>query len=297
MLGKILNLTAIYTLATVLAAGLGFFFPIFFLFSLILTFAGILILVARFMENQIDLLFYGTLEDFGELSSGGFSDNWDIEYPDIVLEKDKKAIKSNLEIQTHGLRFETYKRSVGIEDEHAWEGAEIVSQDSHFNAVIAKMMLDLDETKSEKANIYIKGTGQIGKYEYYLGIGSSGPDIFFHIVDLDDDDTVYEDRGRLHLKDYLGEDLDWIFLGMEWGFDGPKIFAYEEGERDFNKFPMNPPPEIRKDIMEDSKMINLYGLSKFAVRTDLNVEGEQFQKVAGDLQTIKVKYGYLSILQ
>ncbi|MCF7889736.1 hypothetical protein K9M78_00790 [Candidatus Bipolaricaulota bacterium] len=162
MLGKILNITAIYTLATVLAAGLGFLFPVFLLISIILTFAGLLILAARFKENQIDLLFYGTLEDFGELSSGEISDNWDIEYPDIVLEKDENAIKSNVEIQTHGLRFETYKRSVGIEDEHAWEGTEIVSKANHFNAVIAKMMLDLDETKSEKANIYIKGTGQIG---------------------------------------------------------------------------------------------------------------------------------------
>lgn len=295
MLEKLWNFSTVYTMTTIANTILGFWMAVFFYISALLTFSGIFMVVMKFRGTQINNFFYRSLEDFRKISDEELSKNWKIEYPTIVTDIDKNAIKSNLEIINNKLRFETLKKSVGIEDQHAWEGTEIISNKEGFNAVLAKLMLNLEKSKSEESNIYIKGTGQTGKYEYYLGIGSTGPDIFFHIVDLEDNDRVYEERGRLHLKDYLQKDIDWMYLGIEWTFEGPKIFAFIEGEKHYSKIPMNPPPSVKEDILEDSQKINLFGLEKLAIRTDLNVSGHDYEKVTGEVQYIDVKYGYLTI--
>lgn len=304
---KLLTLPTVYTVVAAAIAALTFWKPVLGLISGVLGALGLLTVPIKLFNNQIDFLFYSTLEDFRERPSGELPSNWTVEYPDVVLDKDKDAIKSEVKVVDDKLSFKTWKRSVGIKDEHAWEGTEIISDEYGFNGVIAKLTLDLDESKSKNANIYIKGTGRTGKYEYYLGIATverevekkeeKEPDreIFFHIVDLESDEKVYEDRGRIHLKDYWTEGLDWIYLGMEWGITGPKVFAFIEGEKDFNKITINPPSEVRKDILDDSKKIDFYGLKKFAIRTDLKVgEEESVEKVTGGVQTVHVKFGYLS---
>ena len=79
-------------------------------------------------------------------------------------------------------------------------------------------------------------------------------------------------------------------MGLEWGLDSPRYFAYSEGDRLIVKVPATPPPRLHRDLVGDSKDIYLFGLKEFRVRVKVATDSrEEKRSIAGSLSYVKVK--------
>ena len=189
------------------------------------------------------------------------------------------------------------KRDVGLQKALKWEGPEIAAKGQGHNLVLVKAMLDFDESTSEDGNICLYGYGRSGRFHYLIGIDKKSRDIFYHLWEKRrargdfDLGTYLEERGRTHLKDYLdGSGEKWVTLGLEWGLDGPKYFAFSEEDQEIIKIPCVPPPQLRRELIKDSRAIHLFGLKEFGIRVNLATnDRDQKRSIAGSLSYIKVK--------
>jgi len=107
-----------------------------------------------------------------------------------------------------------------------WEGPEIVARKNGYNLIMAKIMLNFEESTAERGNIYLSGRGYLGRFQYLIGIDKSSRDVFFHIWDKKERasygppevGSYIKERGRIHQKDYLrSQGEKYLILGIEWG--------------------------------------------------------------------------------
>jgi hypothetical protein len=230
------------------------------------------------------------LAPYDEFKESIRNDLWERKMP-VYTSTQNIKFSPKVNKDTHQLLMITEKCNSQYQYPLSWEGPELAARKRGFNVVMAKMMLDFDRSTVEQGNIYIKGKGK-GRFQYLLGISKKGRDIFFHVFD-EKMQCYIETRGRTHFHDYFRTGKKWVVLGIEWKFNGVKYLAREEGEKDFVVYPFNPPPELKDEILSDSRHIYFYGLSEFCIRTDLEVRDSKFKSIIGVVDYIKVRSAYL----
>jgi len=304
-LERLYNLSVIYGILATIITIISFINHQFAIFAFIFNVTGVLVLLWNIYGSTINMKFVIYYDDFRR---GFRKDLWECRLPPYTLEKDPQAVDFKIEVDSERQVLEicALKRDVGFPSKSPlkWEGPKIVARKNGYNLIMAKIMLNFKESTAERGNIYLSGRGRLGRFEYLIGIDKTSKDVFFHIWDKEAKasygppkvGSYIKERGRTHLKDYLtGQGERYLILGIEWGFDGPKFFAFKEGEKDFAKIPANPPPEIRGEILKDSRNIFLYGLSEFAIRTDLVAKDPKIKEsIKGAVKYVKVKQAPLS---
>jgi len=295
MLEKFYNISTIYGIFGAIVTILALIIPsqVILQFATIYDTIGISILIWELIRPSITMKFTITYDNFNDLQKT--LKKFEKRLPPFTPEENINftlSIKENKYLILH-----TEKRSTKLDYPLSWEGPEIVAKKSGYNTIIAKIMLNFEQSTAENGNIYLSGTSRLGRFHYLIGIDKKSRDIFFHIWDKKEKIRYkgspigfYPERGRTHLKDYFKENGEkWIIIGIEWGFDGPKYFAYKEGEKDIVKIPVNISPKIKTEILKDSRNIYLYGVKEFAIRTDLEVKENKYKTIIGAIDYIKVK--------
>jgi len=289
---------AAVTIATV-------FCPLFASVALIIDIIGIAILIWEIYGPTISMKFVRYYDDFKE---GFKEDLWYLRYPVYTVRRDPDAVwlETRPDIRNHILEIRVLKRDVGLRGPLKWEGPEIVAKRKGYNLIMAKIALNFEESTAKKGNIYLSGRSSSGRFLYLMGIDKSSREVFFHIWDKEERasygppevGSYIKERGRTHLKDYLkGPGEKWLILGIEWSFkEGPKFFAFKEGEKNFIKIPANPPPELRDAILKDSRNIYLYGLHEFSIRIDLVADSKVRKSIKGAVDYVKVKTAPLYLI-
>jgi hypothetical protein len=301
LIERLYNLSTIYEVAAIMITIVAFFYYQLAWFAFIFNLMGVLILLWEFYGHSIAMKFTVCYDDF---KAGFRKDLWEPRLPPYTMKMDPKAAELNLRLNPNHqdvgvLDICTLKRNVGLVGPLAWEGGEVVAKKNGYNLIMAKLTLKFEESTAEEGNIYLVGRGRLGRFHYLIGIDKSSRDVFFHIWDKEEKarygppevGSYIKERGRTHLKDYLeGWGEKWLILGIEWSLEGPKFFAYKEGEKNIVKIPVNTPPELREEILKDSKAIYLYGLTEFAIRTDLMTKDPYIKKsIKGAVDYVRVK--------
>lgn len=298
MIERFYNLPTIYEMIAIVTTIVAFFYHPLSLFAFIFDLMGILILLWEIYGPSITMKFAVYYDDFKK----GFREElWERRIPFQTWKRDSEAVELRIDcnVDKNVLGICALKRDVGLEGPLKWEGPEIVARKNGYNLIMAKISLNFKESTAKEGNIYLSALGYLGRFQYLIGIDKSSRDVFFHIWDKKAKATYgstevgayIKERGRTHLKDYLdGLGEKWLILGIEWSLEGPKFFAFKEGEKNVVKIPANPPPELREEILKDSRWIYFYGLSEFGIRMDLVAENSIVKRsIKGAINYVKVK--------
>jgi len=270
-----------------------YFFPSLRALAFSLDIVGVAVILWELYSESITMSFLVVYNDFRE---GINMDKWEKRLPYYTYRRDPDSVEFSLS-SDELLDIIVLKRDVGFQKALKWEGPEISSKGEGYNLVMVKVMLDFDKSTSENGNICLYGYGRSGRFHYLIGIDKKTRDIFYHLwekrrargeFDLGD---YIEERGRTHLKNYLdGPGEKWVTFGLEWDFDGPKYFAFSEEDKDIVKIPAVPPPQLRKDLISDSRSIYLFGLKEFGIRVNLATDfKDEKRSIVGSLSFVKVK--------
>jgi hypothetical protein len=302
MLERLYNLSTIYGIITIVITIISIFQPQFALPAFVLIITRVLMALWQFYGPLISMKLMNCYDDFDK---GFREDLWECRLPLYTVEKDPNAVILEKDVNKSVLKVGALKHDVGLEGPLRWEGPEIVARKKNmYNCIMAKIALNFEESTADEGNIYLCGRGPSRRFHYLIGIDKSSKDVFFHIWDREekarygppDVGSYIKEKGRTHLKDYLKDPgKKFLILGIEWGFDGVKILAFKDGEKNFIKIPANPPPEIREEILKDSRNIYLFGLPEFIIRIDLVAkDSRSMSSIKGEVDYVKGKITSLS---